>query len=57
MTISALAEPDARPMRFDAQAVRGWRLVKVTQSYGSALPTEVHMPHALTCKTVHRDTK
>ncbi len=54
LTIVALAEPDARPVRFNARALRGWRIVEVTKSHSAALPTDVHEPHSLTCKAVNR---
>jgi len=53
-TILALAEPDARPLRFNARPIRGWRLLQVTESHGAAVPTEVHEIHSATCKAVNR---
>ena len=52
VVISALAEPDARPMKFDALAQTRWRLVFVTKSEKNAiaLPTPVHEQHNLTCQ-------
>lgn len=54
MTILALAEPDARPVVFDAQASKGWRIVEVTPSYCAAIEQLVHAPHSLSCKPAKR---
>lgn len=53
-TIVALTEPDGRPVRFNARALKGWRLVRVTPSHAVGMPTDVHEPHSLTCKAVNR---
>ncbi len=53
MTVLALTEPDGRPVVFDAQAIKSWRLVSVA-SYSVAQPVEAHTPHSLTCKSINR---
>jgi hypothetical protein len=52
VVLTALAEPDARPMRFDATALTRWRIVYVTKSEKNAIavPTPVHEQHSLTCQ-------
>ncbi len=54
LTITVLTEPDARPLRLNARAVKAWRLVQVSPSHPVGMPVEVHEPHSLTCKAVNR---
>jgi hypothetical protein len=53
-TLTVLVEPEARPMRFNAQPKRMWRMAEISPSHKVAVAVDAYELHTATCRTINR---